>query len=111
AYSSQLNTQTSSMPTMEGALHWYAPVAWLDEEGNRVYVDAEGNPTDTDGEPGWRFPMSEFVTKEQTYMYKNSFTSQRHTFNAYSTYNLNLNDQHDFKFMLGSNIVGYKFDS
>lgn len=111
AYSTQQNSQTSSMPTMQGALHWYAPVAWNDEEGNRVYVDEEGNVTDTDGVPGWRFPMSEFVSKEQSNMYKNTFSSQRHTFNAYSTYNLNLNDQHDLKFMLGSNIVSYKFDS
>ena len=110
-YSTEFNSFTSSMPTFEGAFHWYAPVAWLNEDGSRVYVDEEGNPTESGGEPGYRFPITEYISKEQSNFYKNTFASQKHTFNAFSTYRWNLQEKHDFKFMVGTNIVGYKWDS
>lgn len=112
SYSTQFNSFTSSMPTFEGAWHWYTPVAWV-EDGSRVFVDAEGNVTEdtSNGVPGYRFPVSEYIGKDQTYIYKSSFSSKKHTVNAYSTYQLNLQDIHQFKFMAGTNIVGYKWDS
>ena len=112
SYSTEHSTQTSSLPTFQGAWHWYAPVAWM-EDGSRVYVDEQGNKTDdlSIGVPGWRFPVSQYIGKDQTYMYKNTYTSEKNTFNAYSTYNLDLQDKHQFKFMLGTNVVSYKWDS
>ena len=110
-YSTEINSFTSSMPTFEGAFHWYAPEPWVDEEGNRVYVDEEGNITDSGGVGGYRFPINEYINKEQSNFYKSTFSSQKHTVNAFSTYRLNLHDKHEFKFMLGSNIVGYNWDS
>lgn len=100
----------SSMPTFEGAWHWYAPIAWNDDEGNRVYVDSAGNVTDYGGIPAYRFPYTQYITKDKTYIYQGTYLSKRHTVNAYSTYNLNL-DRHKFKFMLGTNVVGLKWDS
>lgn len=113
AYTTEFNKFTNSLPKMDGAFHWYAPVAWNDEAGNRIYVDEAGNITEDqeNGIPGFRFPMNEYIGKDQTYFYQNSFNSAKHTFNAYSTYNLNLEDKHDFKFMLGTNIIAYKWDS
>ncbi|WP_346236484.1 SusC/RagA family TonB-linked outer membrane protein [Niabella insulamsoli] len=101
----------SSMPTFSGAWHWYTPVAWNDEDGNRVYVDEDGNPTNEGGVPAYRFPVSQYITKEQSNIYQSTLRAQRHTINAYSTYNWQLNKDNDFKFMLGTNIVSNKWDS
>ncbi|GAB3008370.1 TonB-dependent receptor [Niabella terrae] len=101
----------SSMPTFTGAQHWYKPVEWFDENGDRVYVDEEGNITDTGGIPGFRFPVGEYFGKAQSYVYQSTATEKRHTVNAYSTYRLNLNEKNAFKFMLGSNIVANKWDN
>lgn len=111
AYTTEFNRHTSSMPRMDGAFHWYAPVAWYDEAGDRVYVDEAGNIVEDGGMEGFRFPMNEYIGKDDTYFYQNSLNSAKHTFNAYSTYNLNLQDKHEFKFMLGTNMIAYKYDS
>ena len=42
-------------------------------------------------------------------IYQDSFTSQRQTWNATSTYNLNLFDTHMFKFLLGFQAVAYDY--
>lgn len=99
----------SSMPTFTGAWHWYAPVAWVDENGDRVYVDENGDITDEGGEAAYRFPVTEYITKDQTYVYQYSQIEKRHTINAYSTYHLDLNTNNRFKFMLGTNIVANKW--
>ncbi|TZF86506.1 TonB-dependent receptor (plasmid) [Pedobacter sp. BS3] len=111
SYSTETNSFTSSMPTFTGAWHWYTPVAWKDDSGNQIYVDEEGNITDTGGVPAYRFPVEEYITKDKSYFHQDTYLSARHTFNAYSTYNLKLQNKHDLKFMLGTNIVGYKWNS
>lgn len=111
AFSSQFNQNSSSRPTMSGGLHWYAPVEWKDENGNQVYVDDEGNVVVTGGMPGYMFPMTEYISADQSYIYKNTYASDMHTLNIVSTYDLMLNDAHRFNFMLGSNIVGNKWES
>src|SRR5690606_24092357 len=67
--------------------------------------------TNTGGVPAYQFPMTEYVSKEQSYFYRSSLALQKHTFNAFSTYRLSLQDRHDLKIMLGSNIVAEDWDS
>lgn len=105
------NISNSSTPSITAREPWYTPVAWRDESGNQVYVDEEGKITQTGGVPGYKFPLVNYVTKDQSYIYRSTQTVQRHTVNAYSTYNLNLSSLHRFKFMLGTNIVAGKWTS
>lgn len=90
---------------------WYSPSAWKDDAGNQIYVDATGKIVDTGGEPAYRFPLSNYVRKEDTYVYKSSRTDQRHTLNAFSTYKLNLADKNKFKFIVGTNLVANEWES
>lgn len=111
AFSTQFNQETASRPTFSGREPWYTPVLLNDENGNQIYVDENGNPTDTGGMPAYCFPYVNYVTQDKTYFNKYSFTSDKHTVNAITNYYLNLVDKHQFKFMLGTNIVSYKWNS
>ena len=111
AYSSQLNQATNSRPSFGSREPWYTPVAWNDDQGNRIYVDDKGNITDTGGMPAYRFPFVNYVQQENSYFYKNSFVSDKHTFNAVTNYDLAIGDNNKFKFMLGTNVESYKWDS
>ena len=111
AYSTQLTQTTTSRPTFTSPEPWYTPVAWNDEQGNRIYVDENGNITDTGGIPGYRFPFVNYVTKENSYFNKNSFVSDKHTFNAVTNYDLSIGENNKLKFMLGTNVESYKWDS
>lgn len=110
AYSTQNNGDRSSMPTFRGAWHWYAPVAWNDADGNQVYVDENGIPTDNGGMLAYRFPVETYITKEQSNIYRRSYFSKKHTFNAFTTYNKVIADKHEVKFMLGTNMVANKWE-
>ena len=110
AYSTQNDTDKSSLPSLSGVWAWYDPIEWV-ENGSRVYVDENGVPTDIGGIPGWRFPEETFPTQESTYIHNQSLNSKRHTFNAFTTYNKTFNEDHDVKLMLGTNIVAYKWNS
>lgn len=101
----------SSLPQTTLREHWYGAIPWLDEEGNRVYVDEAGNITNSGGIPGFRFPLSNYVTKENSYVYQSSWAAQRHTINAYSVYNLKIEEKNALKFTLGTNIVANKWKS
>ncbi len=113
AYSTQLNQMTTSRPTFSYPEPWYTPVAWNDEDGNRIYVDNNGNMVEpANGTPGFRFPYVDYVTKDKTYFRKSTWGSDKHTINAVTNYNLSLaEDAHKFKFMLGVNMESYKWDS
>ncbi len=111
AYTTQVNQTTRSMPTYTARQPWYTPVAMLDNNGNQIYVDENGTVTQDGGKPAYRFPLVDIKTKDKTYYYKNSFISDKKTFNAVTNYNLNLRDIHRFKFMLGTNVESYKWTS
>src|SRR5690606_18172520 len=105
------NLLTSSVPAVTMRSHWdTATAAWLDENGAQVYVDDEGNPTNTGGVPAHRFILREHASKNDTYFSQYNFRSKRNTFNILSNYTLDLKD-HQFKFLIGSNIVGYDYSS
>lgn len=109
AYSTRNNTNKASMPTFTGRTHWYQPVVWNDADGNRIYVDEEGRPTDTGGIEAYQFPIETYIPKTSTYYSRYVLFSKRHTFNAFSTYNKTIGE-HDLKFMLGTNIVAYQWE-
>lgn len=110
-YSTENRLFTSSVPVLSAKTHWYGVEALRDESGQPVYVDENGNVTDTGGMLAYQFPMTDYVLPANSYFNQESYLDQRHTLNAYSTYRLNLQNKHEFKFMLGTNIVGYRFNS
>ncbi len=101
----------SGVPAITSREPWYSPIAWNDENGNRIYVDDEGKKTETGGIPAYQFPLVNYITKAQSNVYRSTLTAQRHTVNAYSTYNLNIKSDHQLKFMLGTNMVAGKWNS
>ena len=110
-FDSRSENQESALGSITAKETWYSPVSWKDEDGNQIYVDEAGNRVDVGGEPGYKFPTSNYVSKEQSYIYKSTFAAQRHTVNAYTTYRLNLADKNKFKFMLGTNVVANQWKS
>ncbi len=89
---------------------WIAPIQRLDANGNQVYVDNTGAVVPA-GSPG-AIAAYDLNTHEYTapganpdHVYARAAYEYKHTFNAFSTYNLNLDNGHEFKFMLGSNLV------
>ena len=104
-------TFNSSLPQMSLREHWYSAISWVDADGDRVYVDETGAIVDSLGMAGYRFPISNYVTKANSYVYQSSLGVQRHTVNAYSVYNWNLNERNAFKFTLGTNVVANKWKS
>lgn len=110
AYSTQNNTNFSSVPYVQGRTTWYGVEALKDAAGNQVYVDEQGNPTDDGGVLAYRFPLADHTVKSATNVYKYNMLSKRHTFNAFTNYNLDLGD-HAFKFMAGTNVVAYDLET
>ncbi len=110
AYSTQNNLLTSSVPYVQGRTTWYGVDALKDANGAQVYVDENGNVTNTGGMPAYQFPLTDHTIKANTYFSQNNFRSKRNTLNLLTNYNLNLKD-HQVKFLLGSNIVGYDYSS
>jgi len=105
-YSTQNNLTTASVPYVLGRTHWYGVDPYRDATGLQYYVDEDGNPTNTGGIPAFQFPITEHTLKTDTYFRQDNFRSKRNTLNITTNYNLNFKD-HQFKFILGSNIVGY----
>jgi len=92
---------------------WSAGVARKDADGNAVYVDRNGQvvPSSTPGAiPAYDLNYYQYTAAGTgpDHIYVRSENSNRHTFNALTTYNLNLNEAHDFKFILGTNVVANK---
>lgn len=110
-FDTRQDREFSSLPALSAREPWYTPVAWVDENGDRVYVDSSGNITNDGGIPGFRFPMVNYVLQSNSYVYQSTFAAQRHTVNAFTTYNMRLNLAHTFKFMMGTNMVSQKWDS
>ncbi|MFD2553620.1 SusC/RagA family TonB-linked outer membrane protein [Sphingobacterium tabacisoli] len=111
SYNAQNDMTNSSVPLVRGKETWYGVVPLNDEFGNRIYVDEAGVPTDNGGVPAWEFPMASHTKPDKTYVSRFNGQSKRHTFNAFSTYNLDINEAHAFKFMVGTNIVSYDYVS
>ncbi|KAF5277273.1 hypothetical protein FQR65_LT16049 [Abscondita terminalis] len=82
----------------------------LNKDGKPVYVNSDGQ-TVASTDPGaiLAYDLSKDTYtangSAQDHIYMRSENERRHTVNAFTTYQLNLNDAHDFKFMLGLNRV------
>lgn len=109
AYSTENNLTTSSVPFVQGRTTWYG-VEPLKDANGQVYVDENGNVTDASGMLAYRFPLTDHTVKADTYFSQNNFRSKRNTLNILTNYNLDLKD-HQFKFLLGSNIVAFDYSS
>lgn len=114
-YDRQTNETNSSVMQYEAGEMWYAPTAWM-ENGSQVYVNELGERVDTDGMPAYRFPVNKYYNSSgpaASQVGNNMKAIDNNTFNAYTTYNLQLGaeKEHVFKFMLGMNRVTNKWSS
>lgn len=110
AYQTENNSETSSVPYVQGKTHWYGVELLKDENGQNVYVDENGVPTDNGGMLAYQFPMTDHTVKANTYFYQSAYRMKKHTFNAFSNYNMKF-DAHDLKFMVGTNIVAMSWNN
>lgn len=92
---------------------WSAPIAKNDANGDRIYVNDSGEvvPSTTTGAmPAYELNMRTYtgVGSNPDRVYRYAKNDQWNTITLNTTYDLNLDDIHKFKFMLGLNSVGYK---
>lgn len=92
---------------------WSAPVVSNDAAGNPIYVNSAGEvvaATDPGALRAYKLNYTTYTAagSNPDHFYRWSENSQRNTINLYSTYNMNLNEVHALKFMLGMNKVGFK---
>ena len=92
---------------------WSGPALRKDSNGNQVYVNSNGdvvNSTDSGAMPAYDLVYKTYTSIGGTpdHVYRQSTNSQRNTFNAFTTYNLKLNENHNFKLMAGVNRVSYQ---
>ena len=89
---------------------WSAPIARFDENGERVYVDGTGKVVSSTA-PG---AIPAFDLSNDTYtgpganpdhIYRRSTNFNSSTINAFTTYNLDVKEDHNFKFIAGINRV------
>ncbi|MCD8078914.1 MAG: TonB-dependent receptor [Bacteroides sp.] len=110
-YYTQENITETSIPTFSAGDSWYSPVLWQ-EDGNQIYVDADGNITATGGVPAYRFNQIDYESNGSggSSISRTSRRINNNAFNIYSTYNLKIGDPHAFKFMAGMNRVTYDWN-
>ena len=96
----------------EGADTWWAsPVQRYDENGNKLYVNDKGEWSTTQGKgfiPALYLPNNSDYTgvgNNPDHIRRWASAEFQNTLNAVTTYNLNLENTHVFKFMLGMNLV------
>ena len=95
---------------------WVSAVARVDENGNQLYVDNEGNPVAagaTGAMPAYDLAYQEYTAHGSgaDYWYRLSQQARRHTFNATTDYNWQVNDNNNLKFLLGMNLVTYDLEN
>lgn len=95
---------------------WVAPKARLDANGNPVYVNAEGQPVSGPGAgaiAAYDLSLDTYTSQGSNpdHIYRSAENYNNHTINAFTTYNLNLKQDHDFKFILGLNRVAANTES
>lgn len=115
-YDRQMTDRNNSVVYFEAGQHWYSPIAWI-EGGNQVYVNEQGQIVDSGGMPAYTFPVNRYlnsnISEKTDYVRNYSRNDDNNTINAYTTYHLQLGqaNQHDFKFMVGMNLVTGKWSS
>ena len=114
-YVNQQDITNYSIPRFEGMDVWYAPPAWTDDQGNRVWVNDEGEivaPDTPGGFPAYRFAPVNYgangaypTTNPSSSISRESRTTNKNVFDVFSTYNMRLQEVHAFKFIGGFNAV------
>lgn len=89
---------------------WSAASPRLDEAGNPVYVDNTGavvGASDPRAMPAYDLTYHTYtaIGANPDHIYARSQNEYKHTINAFTTYNLELEDVHHFKFIAGLNRV------
>ncbi|HEU4632730.1 MAG TPA: SusC/RagA family TonB-linked outer membrane protein [Flavisolibacter sp.] len=89
---------------------WSAPKIRLNDAGDTIFVNNEGQvvpKTASDAMPAYDLSYETYTSPggNPDHLYRSSENFYSHTINAYSTYNLNVKDDHAFKFLLGINRV------
>lgn len=92
---------------------WVAAVAKYDDNGNRIYVNDAGevvSSTTAGAMPAFMLNTYEYTGSgaNPDHIYRRSEKSVRNTWNMTTTYDLNLNEDHNFNFLLGINRVTYE---
>jgi len=92
---------------------WTAALAKNDENGDRIYVDNTGqvvSSTSPGAMPAYELNMMTYtaVGSNPDHIYRRVQNDQRNTTNLYTTYDWNLMDDHQFRFMTGMNRVAYE---
>ena len=112
-FSNQEYIQTLPGTTFNGA-DWkgHSPVEYLDDNGNQIYVDNDGNPVASTAEGAqmaYYFPYVEnYIQNDDVKFFSRTHeNSYRHTFNGYTDYTLTLGEAHTIKAMLGMNLSTY----
>lgn len=95
---------------------WVAPAARFDAGGNRVYVNDEGqvvSSTTAGAIPAFDLLKETYTAQGSVpdHIYRSAENYNNHTINAFTTYNLKLKEDHDFKFILGLNRVAANTES
>ena len=89
---------------------WGAPAIRNDASGNPIYVDKDGNVVSSSANGAMRAYDLSYYTYTSTsgapnQMRTNTSNTKQNTFNAYTTYDLTVANDHAFKFMAGINRV------
>ena len=114
-YANEENIVTRPGTRYTAANAWSPGVAKYDENGNRIYVNSEGQQVDA-STPGamaaYELPYGEYTSygANPDHMYRSSAHARRHTFNATTDYNWQVNDDNNLKFLLGMNLVTYDYE-
>jgi TonB-linked SusC/RagA family outer membrane protein len=93
---------------------WGAALAKNDANGNRIYVDNTGQvvtSTTPGAMPAFQLDMLTYTASGSNpdHIYRRVQNDQRNTTNLYTTYDLNVMNDHQFKFMAGMNRVSYVY--
>lgn len=111
SYNAENTFRSSAVPYVRAKSHWYGVNQWRDEAGNWIHVDDDGNIVESGGMGAYEFPMDDHTNRNNSFISRGSVSEKRHTINAFSTYNLRVAEDHEFKFMAGTNIVAYDWIS
>ena len=116
-YVNQQDITNYSIPTFTAMDIWYTPPAWIDDQGNRVWVNDEGEivaPDTPGGIPAYRFDPVTYPANvafgTTSSISRESRTTDKNVFDIFSTYNLRLQEVHAFKFIAGFNAVTGKWE-
>lgn len=115
-FSNQEYIHTLPGATLSGANYRGTPAKRYDADGNLIYVNADGQVVDASADGAmvsYKLPYEESYngTSKPNLFKREHENSYRHTLNATTDYNLNINKIHDIKVMLGINLSTYDASS